>query len=140
MLLAVFFLMISMSASMVHWLARPHMFTWGLLLTTIWLLEADRCGNSRRIYWLVPIAILWTNTHGGFLTLLMAVGVYAVGVGLEQLWAAYDARSGQFSWHIPAAAKRYGLVLLLCTAGTLINPYGYQLHVHISEFWLSTLL
>ncbi len=133
-LLAVFFLMIGASASMVHWLARPHMFTWGLLLITIWLLEADRRRNSRRVYWLVPIAIVWTNTHGGFLALLMAVGVYAVGVGLEQLWAAYDARPEGFSWHVPAAAKRYGWVLLLCSAGTLVNPYGYQLHVHIAAY------
>ena len=133
-LLAVFFLMVSMSASMVHWLARPHMFTWGLLLITIWLLEADRRKNSRRIYWLVPIVIVWTNTHGGFLTLLMAVGVYAAGTGLEQMWAAYDSHPERFSWHIPAAVKRYGLVLLLCSAGTLVNPYGYQLHVHIAGY------
>ena len=133
-LLAIFFLMITSSASMVHWLARPHMFTWGLLLATIWLLEADRRGNGRRVYWLVPIAIVWTNTHGGFLTLLMAVGVYAVGVGAEQLWATYDRDSEGFRWYLPAAVKRYGLLLLLCTAGTLVNPYGYQLHVHISEY------
>ena len=126
--------MISMSASMVHWLARPHMFTWGLLLITIWLLEADRRKNSGRIYWLVPIVVVWTNTHGGFLTLLMAVGVYAVGTGLEQMWAAYDSHPEGFSWHIPAAVKRYGLVLLLCSAGTLVNPYGYQLHVHIAGY------
>ena len=133
-LLAVPLLMIAASASMVHWLARPHMFTWGLLLATIWLLEADRRKNSRRVYWLVPLAIVWTNTHGGFLTLLLAVGIYAAGTGLEQLWAAYDHRAEGFSWHLPAAAKRYGVLLLLCAAGTFVNPYGYQLHAHIFAY------
>ena len=27
--------------------------------------------------------------------------------------------------------KRYGLLLLLCAAATLVNPYGYHLHEHI---------
>ena len=133
-LLAVPLLMIAASASMVHWLARPHMFTWGLLLATIWLLEADRRKNSRRVYWLVPLAIVWTNTHGGFLALLLAVGIYAAGTGLEQLWAAYDHRSEGFSWHLPAAAKRYGVLLLVCAAGTFVNPYGYELHAHIAAY------
>src|SRR6185436_7105767 len=47
------------SASM-HFLARPHVFTLLLLSLTVWMIESDREHASRRIWWLVPITIVWT--------------------------------------------------------------------------------
>jgi hypothetical protein len=38
-----------------HWLARPHIFTWGLFIATLWLLESDRRANSWRIWLLAPL-------------------------------------------------------------------------------------
>ena len=128
---AIVVMLVATSASMVHWLARPHMFTWGLLLITIWLLEADRRRPSRRVYLLIPIAMVWTNLHGGFMTLLLALAIYAVGVGAEQVWARYRSGDAAGHWRVPQGLKRYGLLLLLCAAATLVNPYGYHLHEHI---------
>src|SRR5580704_14804632 len=55
------------SASM-HFLARPHIFTLLLLSISMGIIEADRRGaNPARIWWLVPITLVWTNLHGGFL-------------------------------------------------------------------------
>ena len=109
----------------------PHMFTWGLLLITIWLLEADRRRPSRRVYLLIPMAMVWTNLHGGFMTLLLALAIYAVGVGAEQVWALYRSGDADRVWKVPQGVKRYGLLLVLCAAATLVNPYGYHLHEHI---------
>ena len=41
-LVAILAVICTAASSIIHWLARPHMFTWGLLIGTIWLLEADR--------------------------------------------------------------------------------------------------
>ena len=119
--------------STMHWLARPHMFTWGLLLATLWLLEADRRQPSKRIWLLIPIVAVWVNLHGGFVAALVTVGLFAVGVSLEQLWAA---RSAESQWRLlaPPALTRYGLLFAGCAAATLANPWGWELHGHIAGY------
>ena len=133
-LVAITLMILSCSASMIHWLARPHMFTWGFLIATAWLLEADRRTPGRKVYRLVPLVMVWTNVHGGFIALLVSIVVYGVGVGLERAWAAY-ANGDKRVWEaVRATASRYGLLLLLCLTATLVNPYGYELHLHIGEY------
>ena len=112
-LVAILGMFAALSPATMHWLSRPHMFTWGFLLFTLWLLEADRRRPSRRVYWLVPLVIVWTNTHGGFVAALVVIGIYLAG---------------------GSSARRYGGLLLLCLAGTLVNPYGYHLHEHIGAY------
>jgi hypothetical protein len=129
-LLALLGMFLACSASTLHWLSRPHMYTWGLLILTVWLLEADRREPTRRVYWLVPLGIVWTNLHGGFVALLVTLLIYAVGGAAEDLWARYESRQA-WSWRLPDPLKRYGLLFILCTAGTIVNPYTYELHLHI---------
>ncbi len=93
LLVAIVAMLAVCSASMVHWLARPHMFTWGFLLATVWLLDADRRRPGRAVWLLVPLVAVWVNTHGGFAALLVTVAIYAAGTGLEELWAAWDRRA-----------------------------------------------
>ena len=119
--------------STMHWLARPHMFTWGLLLATIWLLEADRRRPSKQVWLLVPIVAVWVNLHGGFVAALVTTGVFAVGASLEELWAERE-RSGAWRLFLPPSATRYGLLLAGCAAATLLNPWGWQLHGHIASY------
>ena len=132
-LLAIVGMFTASSAATLHWLSRPHMFTWGLLLITLWLLESDRRSPSRRIYWLVPIGIVWTNLHGGFVALLVTLAIYMVGTSVEQVWESAGSGSDT-SWKFPPALKRYGVLLALCVAGTLVNPYTYELHAHIFDY------
>ncbi len=106
------------SASSVHWLARPHVFTCLLLVLSLWLLEADRQSPTPWVWGLAPLAALWTNLHAGFVALLGVLGIYAAGAALEQDWRA---------------ARRYGSLLAAAAAATLLNPYTYRLHRHI---WL----
>ena len=119
--------------STMHWLARPHMFTWGLLLATLWLLEADRRQNSRRVWLLVPMVAVWVNLHGGFVAALVTVGGFGAGVALEQLWAAKIAK-GEWRLFAPPAVARYGLLFAGCAAATLANPWGWELHGHIAGY------
>jgi hypothetical protein len=119
--------------STMHWLARPHMFTWGLLLATLWLLEADRRQPSKRVWLLVPMVAVWVNLHGGFVAALVTVGVFGAGVGLEQLRAAKVAE-GEWRLFAPPAVARYGLLFTGCAAATLVNPWGWELHGHIAGY------
>ena len=132
-ILALLAMFAASSASTLHWLARPHMFTWGLLLLTVWLLEADRRRPSRHVFWLVPLSVVWTNLHGGFVALLVTLVIYTCGGVVEEFWSAYEKKKS-WTWMWPAALKRYGLLLIFCSLGTLINPYTYELHGHILSY------
>ena len=107
------------SASTVHWLARPHLFTCFLFVVTLWMLEADRARPGRRLWWLAPLAAVWVNLHGGFVALSALVGAYAAGEALGGQWRA---------------ARRYAAVGATSLAATLANPYGYRLHLHIARY------
>src|SRR5712692_8015792 len=107
------------SASTVHWLARPHLFTYLLLLWSLWLLEADRREKTGKVWLLAPLAALWVNLHGGFLVLIGLLGVYLAGAVLARQWAG---------------ARRYAWLLAACATATLANPYSSRLHQHIWQY------
>ena len=88
------------------------------------MIEADRRRPSRLIWLLVPITVVWTNLHGGFLALIAVLGLTAVGCAAETL-----LRRG--GW---ARVLRYTSLTAACAAASLVNPYGYQLHLHVLDY------
>jgi len=118
-LVGIVVMLVAGSASTIHWLARPHLFTYLLFPATLWLLDADRRSPGRRVWLLAPLAALWTNLHGGFLILPATLGCYTLGALLGR-----DRRN----------ARRYALLTLAAAALTLINPYTWRLHLHIARY------
>jgi hypothetical protein len=125
MLVALFTTLLAAGASSMHFLARPHLFTLLLVPICFWVLEADRREKTRWIWALIPVTVVWTNLHGGFVIFLACLALLVVGTALEA-WFGDGLR-----WR---NASRYGLLLLGCSLASLINPYGVQLHVHIFEY------
>ncbi len=109
--------LLGVGAGSIHFLARPHIFT--LLFTTlsVWIIESDRRAPSLRVWSLVPLAALWANMHGGFVVLLVVLGLTSIGVVVEG-----------------SKSLRYGALTISCVAATILNPYGIQLHRHIIEY------
>ncbi len=125
-IVAVVTMLLAASASTVHWLARPHLFTSLLFVLSVWMLEADRRRPGRRLWALLAVAVAWANLHGGFVILPLTTGLYATAAA----WAALEPGRPS-DWR---AAQRYGLLTAAVTAATLLNPYGYRLHLHIWKF------
>jgi hypothetical protein len=124
----------AIAGSAPHWLARPHLCTWLFTILSYWLLERDRAAKSRAVLWLPALMVLWTNLHGGFVAGLMLLGAYAAG---EMVAAAIETDAGERTraW---ASARRYALLMAACAAASLINPYGWSLHVHIAKYLTDT--
>lgn len=118
-LLGLAVLLVLAGSSAIHYLARPHLFTLLFLAASLWLLAVDREHQSRKLWLLVPLTVLWTNLHGGFLSLVACLGLFAVGQLLEKR---------------QDLALRYALCALLCLAASLINPYGWHLHQHVIAY------
>jgi len=108
----------------VHFLARPHLITLLLLPVGIWMVEADRRRNSRRVWLLIPLTALWTNLHGGFVIFLACLALLVAG-SLAEVWLCRAPLRPVF---------RYSALLLACSAASMVNPYGTNLHVHIWDY------
>jgi hypothetical protein len=128
--------LLGVGASSMHFLARPHIYTLLLLSLSVWMIEADRRKPNGRIWWLVPVAAVWTNLHGGFLALIAVLGLTGVGTALEALLdAPAQQRLKPEVWRTSLlAGQRYFALALACTAASLVNPYGWNLHVHVVEY------
>jgi hypothetical protein len=108
----------------VHWLARPHVFTLIGAVATLWLLER---GARRAPLVGLGIFALWANLHGGFLYGLVLIGLYLAGDALEIRW-------GHGRAHWVGRLRQHGLVLVGAIAGTLINPSGPGLLMHVTGY------
>jgi hypothetical protein len=106
----------------IHWLARPHVFSFLLTIVFQHLLDSFGRGNKDRLYLLPPLMLLWVNLHGGFLGGFLLLAAYLVGGGV-QLAAA---EPGEKALRLKRV-KRLALIALACLSVSLINPRGYQI-------------
>ncbi len=125
-LVNLFVVLFGVGASTIHQLARPHVFSWFLLAYSLWLIEQDLLQPTRRIWLLVPLAATWVNLHGGVFGLLACLGCLSLGAAVEAL------TTGQIQakrW-----CTRYGVLCVAASAATLLNPYGWRLHIHVLDY------
>lgn len=107
------------SASAIHWAARPHAFTWLFVLAWVLMLEDYRSGRRNHVWWLVPLTVLWANTHGAFIIGFLLVGTYLVGSQLE-VW-----RNAEIPVWSPRT-RHLSFILVLTVVASLANPAGFE--------------
>jgi len=137
-LVAVVAMHLVIAASSIHYLARPHVFTFLFLTISLWMIDADRLRPSKWIWTLVPLTALWANMHGGFLALVASLGIVAAGSVVEGLLAP-DRRVVSLSH-----ARRYVLLAAACALASGLNPYGFAVHAHALPYlnakWIRALV
>ena len=136
-----FFIMLPVTT--IHWLARPHVLSWLFLLGTVWLCERV----PHRVRWrqlaLVTVATAaWANLHASFFFAPLILSIYAAGAYLNPLiWepsslAPLTAEAGgaanQESWIHRGLS--YVLFAIAASVGTLANPEGWRLHLHLVSY------
>ncbi|HET6979070.1 MAG TPA: hypothetical protein VFI24_22240 [Pyrinomonadaceae bacterium] len=103
---------------------RPQMIT--LLLASIYVVLLERFDpkeQSRRLWWLVPLMLLWVNLHAGFALGLALIGLYVVRAVLDGEWDQI---------------KPLLIVLVICTAMVPLNPNGFRMFSYPYETLTST--
>jgi hypothetical protein len=127
-ILALLVTALAMSASTMHWLARPHLFSW--LLTVLFLrsILLARQGNKRQLLFLPGLTIVWVNLHGGFFIGIVLLTIAGSGEALSALKPGVRARD------LFKAASPYMATALSCVLATFINPYGWRLHQHVFAY------
>jgi hypothetical protein len=143
LLAALGLVLLALAASMIHFLARPHVVSWLFTLAWFWILDSTECDSVResgrrpsRLLWTLPVMMLvWVNVHGGFLIGFVLLAIFWSG----SVWRWITTREDRIEQSIDKinAGKRtreVALVALVCAAASLVNPYGWKLHAHIYSY------
>jgi hypothetical protein len=120
----------SLWGSAVHLQARPHVFSWMFAVVGFEILDsAERAAHRyHRLFWLLPLMLLWVNTHGAFVLGFVLLGIYLIG-GIVEYYRRPQAREST-GLRLRYLALVTGLSLLI----SLVNPYGYGLIVHVYDY------
>jgi hypothetical protein len=88
-IIALLLVFLAAGASSIHWLPRPHIFTFFLL--AIWTEQLDQLaeGKPTKIYIFPIIMLAWANLHGGFIFGILAWIAYFAG----WLWDTWRKKS-----------------------------------------------
>jgi hypothetical protein len=122
-------------ASMIHWLARPHLLSIPLMMAWCLIVERHRRTGTRWIYAVPGLVLLWANLHGSFVVTFAMLLIYAVGEWLER------AHRGE-PWS-RATGRRlgtYALVGGLSAVAAAATPFGLRLYGHLWRFANNTYL
>jgi hypothetical protein len=103
--------------SIIHWLARPHMFTFLLLAIWTYWLERFYTNDVRNIWKFPLLMLIWANLHGGFFAGFIIWGAYAVDWIVEYRNGTKRMDSG----------KQLASIGIFSFAATFINPFGWRL-------------
>jgi hypothetical protein len=126
-LLAGLFAIPMVSSTTLHWLARPHLLSWLFLLGAVMFAEKVRLDSrvsTSRVITVLLLSSAWANIHGSFFFGACIALIYALGIGLSNVL-----------WDAPATNWRHFLVFAAVSlAGSLINPYGWNLHLHVFRY------
>jgi hypothetical protein len=119
----------ALCGSSIHWLARPHLFSWLFFLCFLHLLPALQSG-SKFAFWALPfLTVLWVNMHGGFfLGIALLLGT-ACGQSLEALLLRGETFAGAYR-----QSRRLLGCAALCCGATFLNPYTWRLHRHVFAY------
>jgi hypothetical protein len=156
-LVTLLLVLLATSASIIHFLARPHVLSWLFALLWFWILESSErnwvTGHSissefiknkndhHMLLWLLPLTMmLWVNVHGGFPTGLLLLAIYWTGAAWQWLKPAKDRShedrfdDGLVKIRARRRVRDLTLAIILTSAATVLNPYGFDLHLHIYHY------
>ncbi len=139
LLFAIVLMLLAVAASAVHLFARPHIVSW--LFVLLWFVALERwesCGKQnaaerppRWLPWFFPaLTLIWVNLHGGWLFGLALLAIYTAASAFES-WRAQDDFAAIRMAH---RARAMAWTWVCSAAATLVNPFGWHLHVHIYRY------
>ncbi|HYE64472.1 MAG TPA: hypothetical protein VD966_02750 [Pyrinomonadaceae bacterium] len=105
------------------WGVRPQVFSF--LFASIFLAVLDsfvRQGNSRLIWSLAPLMVLWVNMHAGFALGLVLIALAIIGLMLD------EGLCQEGRWRVWPRVRLLSLIWLVCAAMVFLNPHGARLY------------
>ena len=133
--------LLAISASMIHFLARPHVLSWLFALLWFWILDSSERNSvsderGSRWLWFLPASMLvWVNMHGGFVLGFALIGIFWLG----SVWTWFRSSDTRIEDSLrKIAAGKLARVLtsvgFVSVLASFVNPYGWKLHKHVISY------
>ncbi len=113
---------------------RPVFFSMLLFMVTLTLiLEAQRSGSGRTLYWLAPIFGLWANLHIQFVYGLFLLGLL-LAVNVAQRVAGSLGMAPDFLSSPTLPLRQLAGVFAVCLLASCLGPYSFHLYQVIFQY------
>lgn len=103
---------------------RPQLFGMACFASVLWIVTS-RVSHPRRLWWIVPVTIVWANLHGSFFLGPLVLGLAAVE----------DRAHGN-----AASARRDLGVAIAALAVSLVNPFGIRVWSYVLDISTNPLI
>jgi hypothetical protein len=104
------------------WTPRPQFFSLVLLALLAWLVNRWMARGGRGIWVTLPMFILWSNLHGGYVLGILYLAMFAAGLIVDAILVQSEERK--------QALRKAGILLGLAAGGYLaaaVNPNGWRM-------------
>jgi hypothetical protein len=116
------------AVSSVHFLLRPHLFTFAFAYLTFRACQKQHKEGGWAIATVPIYTAVLANLHGGFVALPVIVATAALGHAISGRWDAARRRN----------VLKFGAAGLVCGVAALANPYGFGLYRHVVRLLFSS--
>jgi len=120
-----FVLLLAAVASAIAWTMRPQIFSYLYFAGVLWMLDRYRQGSRRVLWLLLPLMLLWTNTHGGWINAYLPIACVLIGEALNRIFRPADDESS--SWRSIWILAGVAAISLLLVA---LNPHGVTMLIY----------
>lgn len=117
-----FVLILGAATAAVFWSARPQMISFFLSTVVLYILYQYKYEKKDRLWWLVPLMMVWGNLHAGFSIGYIFIGGFIAGEFLGHVFQ--KDTEGLVSL---AGLGRLILFTLISVAALVVNPYTYKM-------------
>jgi len=115
---------------------RPEAFTLALLMATIALTESVRRGGSaRKLWWLVPMMLVWVNMHGVYVVGLGVIWAAVIGAKLDRKLNRKPSVAGQVQRSGNLLTYRALAPVLAATVVCLVSPWPIEAAAQPFKLW-----
>lgn len=129
-----FIIVVGAAAAALFWSPRQQMMTFFLSTVLLYLLYRYKRDGVDRLWWIVPLMLVWGNMHAGYFIGYIILGIFIAGEIANNLLRAGDE---VISWQ---GLRRPVLVGVVSLPVLLLNPDGLELlRVPFSTFSIGEL-
>lgn len=124
-----FALILGAAATMPTWGVRPQMFS--MLFASLFVLvlgDYYRDRDTKRIWLLIPLTLLWVNVHAGFAMGLAFIVLTMLSLLADALLLSDTTLAG--CW---PRIRKLALLFVACTAAVCLNPSGIRMYLYPFE-------
>ena len=117
-----FLLVLGAATAAVFWSPRPQMFSFLFASVLLWILRDLKTNRHARLLWILPLQLIWCNTHGGFIIGYLMITVFVLGESLNSVLGTGERCLS------PMLIRKLVLLSVASIPLLVLNPLGIRVY------------